>query len=418
MNTYTTSHDSLQSNSVGKRIKALLLLRRNKSVLNVASELQTSEQANLRSPGRRLWRRFKSNRLGYWSLIIFSSLYLVSLAGELISNDKPLFIYHQGAFYFPLVKDYPETTFGGELPINANYNDPFVRDLLAQKGSFALYPVNPYYYNTLNYFSGTKHYPGPPSADNIFGTDIAGYDIAARLLYGFRTSVSFGLGLTLVGTCLGILIGSVQGYFAGKIDLVTQRVIEVWGSMPELYLLIIFASIFEPSLLLLFILLSLFGWILLSEYVRAEFLRNRQLEYVKAARAMGLSHAQIIWRHILPNSLTPVITFLPFRMSAAIMALASLDFLGLGVQAPAPSLGQLLLQGKENLDAWWIAVASFSVLVLTLLLLTFMGEALRNAIDTRIADVPGADDNRDNLNNSALTAESKSVKNLPADAAV
>src|SRR5690606_5003713 len=178
--------------------------------------------------------------------------------------------------------------------------------------------------------------------------------------------------------------GALQGYFAGKVDLVAQRLIEVWGSLPELYLLIIFASFFEPSLLLLFVLLSLFGWMVLADYVRAEFLRNRQLEYVKAARAMGLSHLQIIWRHILPNSLTPVITFLPFRMSATIMALASLDFLGLGVKAPTPSIGGLLLQGKENLDAWWIAVAAFSVLVATLLLLTFIGEALRNAIDTRV----------------------------------
>lgn len=338
------------------------------------------------SPRQRIWQRFKRNRLGYWSLIIFSSLYALSLLAEFISNDKPLLIYHQSSFYFPLFNDYPETTFGGKLPIFTDYNDPHMRELLAEQDSVVLYAPNPFYYNTLNYYSDTHHYPGPPNSENILGTDIAGYDILARLIYGFRTSVTFGLGLTLVGTILGVVIGALQGYFAGKVDLVTQRLIEIWGSMPELYLLIIFSSLFEPSLILLFVLLSLFGWIFLSDYVRAEFLRNRQLEYVKAARAMGLSHVQIIWRHILPNSLTPVITFLPFRMSAAIMALASLDFLGLGVQAPAPSLGQLLLQGKENLDAWWIAVAAFAVLVSTLLLLTFMGEALRNAIDTRIAD--------------------------------
>src|SRR5690606_28761492 len=284
------------------------------------------------------------------------SLYALSLAGELISNDRPLVVYYQGHWYFPLFKDYPESVFGGNLPIEADYQDPFIRAQLEQPGNFALYPLNPYYYDTLNYFSGADHYPGPPSRENWLGTDIAGYDVTARLLYGFRTSVTFGLALTAVGTLLGILIGAIQGYFAGKVDLIAQRLIEVWGSMPELYLLIIFASVFEPSLILLFVLLSLFGWIYLSDYVRAEFLRNRQMEYVKAARAMGLSHVQIIWRHILPNSLTPVITFLPFRMSAAIMALASLDFLGLGVQAPAPSLGQLLLQGKQNLDAWWISV--------------------------------------------------------------
>lgn len=338
------------------------------------------------SPRQRIWRRFKSNRLGYWSLILFATLYLVSLLGEFVSNDKPLLIYHQQRLYFPLFKDYPETEFGGRLPIFADYNAPQVRALLAEPGNIVIRPPNPFYYDTLNYWSATGHYPGPPDADNLLGTDIAGYDILARLIYGFRTSVTFGLGLTLVGTLLGVVIGAVQGYFAGRVDLISQRLIEIWGSMPELYLLIIFSSLFEPSLILLFVLLSLFGWIFLSEYVRAECLRNRQLEYVKAAKAMGLSHLQIIWRHILPNSLTPVITFLPFRMSAAIMALASLDFLGLGVKAPAPSLGGLLLQGKENLDAWWIAVASFSVLVATLLLLTFMGEALRNAIDTRIVD--------------------------------
>jgi microcin C transport system permease protein len=370
-----------------------LLLKRDGSLVDVGSPIESpagDELINVAeriSPRRRIWLRFKRNRLGYWSLIIFSSLYLLSLFGEFISNDKPLVIHHNQQWYFPLFKDYPETEFGGNLPIFADYNDPYIRKLLKDNDSFAIYPLNPFYYNTLNYYSDERHYPGPPNSENLLGTDVAGYDITARLIYGFRTSVTFGLGLTIVGTILGVIIGAVQGYFAGKVDLISQRLIEIWGSMPELYLLIIFSSLFEPSLLLLFVLLSLFGWIFLSDYVRAEFLRNRQLEYVKAAKAMGLSHAQIIWRHILPNSLTPVITFLPFRMSAAIMALASLDFLGLGVQAPAPSLGQLLLQGKENLDAWWIAVAAFTVLVSTLLLLTFMGEALRNAIDTRMSNV-------------------------------
>jgi len=336
------------------------------------------------SPRQRIWRRFKSNRLGYWSLIIFATLYGLSLAGEFVSNDKPLLIWHHQQFYFPLFKDYPETEFGGDMPIFADYNDPEIRAQLEQQSAIVIRAPNHFYNDTLNYWAAGGHYPGPPDKNNLLGTDIAGFDILARLIYGFRTSVTFGLALTLVGTALGVVIGAVQGYFAGRVDLVAQRLIEIWGSMPELYLLIIFSSLFEPSLILLFILLSLFGWIFLSDYVRAETLRNRQLEYVKAARAMGLSHRQIIWRHILPNSLTPVITFLPFRMSAAIMALASLDFLGLGVKAPAPSLGGLLLQGKENLDAWWIAVASFSVLVVTLLLLTFMGEALRNAIVTRV----------------------------------
>ncbi|BET26986.1 microcin C transport system permease protein [Limnobacter thiooxidans] len=332
----------------------------------------------------RIWLRFKSNRLGYRSLIVFVSLYVGTLFGELISNDKPLLIRYQGEYFFPLIKDYTEDTFGGDLPIAADYKDPVVRSLITTGENFAIYPINPFYYDTLNYYGGTAHYPGPPSEENWLGTDIAGYDILARLIYGFRVSVSFALALTAAGVLLGVLIGAVQGYFAGRTDLFTQRLIEVWGAMPELYLLIIFASIFEHSYLLLFVLLSLFGWIGLSDYVRAEFLRNRQLEYIKAARALGLSDRQIMVRHILPNSLTPVITFLPFRMSAGIMALASLDFLGLGVTAPAPSLGHLLAQGKENLDSWWIAVSAFGVLVITLLLLTFMGDALRSALDNKL----------------------------------
>lgn len=372
-------------------------------ILTPASPAAAGGYAHV-SPGKRLWRRFRRNRLGYWSLIVFVALYAFTLLGEVVSNDKPLFIHYDKHWYFPLFQDYPEAVFGGQLPIKTDYHDPFIKEQLAKPGNFALYPLNPYYYDTLNYFSKADHYPGPPDDDNLLGTDIAGYDITARLIYGFRVSVTFALALTAVGTLLGIVIGALQGYFAGKVDLVTQRLIEIWGSMPELYLLIIFASVFEPTLILIFGLLSLFGWLHLADYVRAEFLRNRQLEYVKAARAMGLSHVQIIWRHILPNSLTPVITFLPFRMSAAIMALASLDFLGMGVTAPAPSLGQLLLQGKENLDAWWIAVSAFSVLVLTLLLLTFMGEALRDALDTRIADEQPEPENQSESNRQPDTA--------------
>lgn len=361
------------------------LSRRWWQVFNRAEAKLNNSVEKVLTPRQRVWRRFKRQRVGFISLILFVTLYGISLIGELVSNDRPLIVHYQQQWYFPLVNDYQESVFGGNLPIKADYNDPYIKDALNKDGNFALWAFNPYYYDTLNYFStAADHYPGPPTHENWLGTDISGFDITARLLYGFRVSVTFALGLTIVGTFLGILIGAVQGFFAGKVDLFTQRLIEIWGSMPELYILIIFASVFEPTVLLLFALLSLFGWIHLSDYVRAEFLRNRQLEYIKSARALGLSNSQIIWRHILPNSLTPVITFLPFRMSAAIMALASLDFLGLGVQAPAPSLGQLLLQGKENLDAWWIALSAFSLLVITLLLLTFMGEALRNALDSRM----------------------------------
>jgi len=335
------------------------------------------------SPGVRFWRRFKSQRLGYYSLVVFLSLYGFSLAGEIVFNDRPLFAYYEGKAYFPLFADYPESAFGGDLPIEADYNDPFIREQFGKSGNFALYPLHPYYHDTLDYFTTARHHPGEPSRRNWLGTDVSGYDVASRLLYGFRISVTFALALTLVGSIIGIAVGAIQGYFAGKIDLVGQRLIEIWGAMPELYLLIIFASIFQYSFVLIFLVLTLFGWTHLSDYVRVEFLRNRQLEYVKAARAMGLSSWQIIWRHILPNSLTPVITFLPFRISAAITALASLDFLGIGSSAQTPSLGRLLLQGKQNLDAWWISLSAFGALLVTILLLTFIGDALRHAIDTR-----------------------------------
>ena len=234
----------------------------------------------------------------------------------------------------------------------------------------------------MNYFSKVPN-PAPPSWENWLGTDDRGRDVLARLIYGFRLSILFGLALTIVGVSVGIITGSLMGFFGGKFDLVSQRLIEIWSAMPELYLLIIFASIFNPSVSLLIILLAAFGWMGLSDYVRAEFFRNRALEYVRAARALGLTNVQIMWRHILPNSLTPVITFLPFRMSAAILSLTSLDFLGLGVPPGTPSLGELLSQGKGNLDAWWISLSTFVVLVATLLLLTFMGEALRDAFDSR-----------------------------------
>ncbi len=332
------------------------------------------------SPARRVWLRFKQQRLGYWSLIIFIVAFVASLAGPLWCNDKPIVVRYDGHLYFPLIKDYPETAFGGDFPTPADYLDPYIRHRFDAPGNFALYPPNPYYYDTLNYFSKVPN-PAPPSRQNWLGTDASGRDLFARLLYGFKVSVEFGLVLTAIGTVLGVLAGAFQGYFGGRIDIFGQRLIEIWSALPELYLLIIFASIFEPGFILLIVLLSLFGWIGLSDYVRA-------------ARAMGLSNWQIIWRHVLPNSLTPVITFLPFRMSGSILALTSLDFLGLGVPPPTPSLGELLAQGKGNLDAWWISMSTFGVLVVTLLLLTFMGDALRNALDTRISDAMKAGGNQ------------------------
>ena len=337
------------------------------------------------SPSRRAWQRFKRNRLGYWSLVAFCVLVVASLFAEVLSNDRPLIVRYEGQTYFPLLRDHPETTFGGDFESTTDYLDPFIREQLSQGDNWALYAPNPYGPKTLNYFAKEPN-PSKPTRDNWLGTDDRGRDLLAQLIYGFRVSVLFALALTAVGTVLGIVIGAIQGFFGGKTDLAFQRFIEIWGSMPELYLLIIFSAILAPSIGLLLVLLSLFGWMGLSDYVRAEFLRNRQMDYVRAARAMGLSSWQIIWRHVLPNSLTPVVTFLPFRMSAAILALTSLDFLGLGVPPGTPSLGELLSQGKNNIDAWWISLSTFAVLVVTLLLLTFMGDALRDALDPRKQD--------------------------------
>jgi microcin C transport system permease protein len=334
------------------------------------------------SPGRRIWLRFKQNRRGYWSLVIFIILFALSLAAELLSNDKPLAARYNGKIIFPIVQTYSEKAFGGDFDSPADFLDPFIRDQFRKDGNWAVFPPNHYRYDTLNYFAKAPN-PAPPSGENWLGTDDRGRDVVARLLYGFRVSILFGIALTITGVLLGMVTGAVQGYFAGRTDLLFQRFMEIWSSMPELYLLIIFASIFDPSIGLLLLLLSLFGWMGLSDYVRADFLRNRNLEYVQAARALGLSNGQIIWRHVLPNSLTPVVTFLPFRMSGAILALTSLDFLGLGVPPSTPSLGELLAQGKNNLDAWWIALSTFIVLTVTLLLLTNIGDALRNSLDVR-----------------------------------
>lgn len=334
------------------------------------------------SPGQRAWLRFKSNRRGYVSLWIFSILFVTCFFAEALCNDKPLIVKYQDSYYFPIFNVYPETAFGGDFETEADYTDRFVRAQLTADENWMIEPPIPYSYNTINFFSDLPN-PAPPSTQNYFGTDDRGRDVLARVVYGFRISVWFALALMVIGVVVGIFTGAIQGYFSGKTDLIMQRFIEVWSSMPELYLLIIFASIFQPSIWLLIILLSLFGWMGLSDYVRAEFLRGRNLDYVRSARAMGLSNFSIMSNHLLPNSLTPVITFLPFRISGAILALTSLDFLGLGVPPTTPSLGELLAQGKENIEAWWLSLSAFIVLVGTLMLLIFIGEALRQALDTR-----------------------------------
>jgi microcin C transport system permease protein len=334
------------------------------------------------SPNQRAWRRFKRNRLGAWSLAVFAFLLGLSLLAEVLSNDKPLVARYEGAFYFPIASNPPEEQFGGDFRTPTDWSDPFIAAQFTRPGNWMLRPPNHHSATSIEYFARLPN-PAPPNRSNWLGTDELGRDMVARLLYGFRVSILFALALTAIGVAIGLAAGAVQGYFAGRIDLTLQRLIEIWTAIPELYLLIIFASIFRPSVLLLLVLLSLFGWVGLSDYTRAEFLRNRSLEFVKAARALGLSNRQIIWRHVLPNSLTPAITFLPFRMSSAVLSLVALDFLGLGVPPDVPSLGDLVRQGKANLDAWWIIFPTFALLVVTMLLLTFIGDALRDAFDTR-----------------------------------
>ena len=334
------------------------------------------------SPGRRAWRRFKRNRIGVISLRIVGVLLFLSIAAPLISNEHPLLAHYNGKLYMPILSDPPETEFGGDFDTDTDWLDPLIQRRFAEPGNWALFTLNRYSGSTIN-FSTKKAHPAPPSAENWLGTDDRGRDVLARLLYGFGIGMLFAFGLTWLTTAVGLLVGAVQGYFGGWVDLGLQRFSEVWNALPTLYLLIILAAIFTPTILLLMGIFTLFSWITLADYVRAEFLRNRGLEFVKGARAMGLSSARIMWRHILPNSLTPVITFLPFRLSEGLLLLTALDFLGLGVPGSVPSLGDLLNQGKNNLDAWWLSLPTIALLVTTLLLLTFVGDSLRDAYDTR-----------------------------------
>ena len=328
------------------------------------------------------WDRFKSNRRNLYSLYIFSFIFILSLFAEVISNDKPIIMSIDEKIYIPILISYPETEFGGVFDTEANYKDTFMSRVYDENENWVIFPINPHSYNSINLDNAIPN-PASPSSYNYLGTDDRGRDVLARLIYGFRLSVIFAFILTLIGVIIGIFFGAIQGYFAGRTDLYLQRFIEIWSSMPELYILIIFSSLFEPSILLLIILLSLFGWMGLSDYVRAEFLKGRNMEYVIAARTMGLSNTQIILKHILPNSMVSVITFLPFRISGAILILTSLDFLGLGVPPNTPSLGELLSQGKENVEAWWLSLTTFSVLVGTLMLLIFIGEGVRESLDSR-----------------------------------
>jgi microcin C transport system permease protein len=314
-------------------------------------------------------------------LWIFLALFGLSLFAEVIANDKPLLVRYEGAFYFPIIVSYPETTFGGEFATETDFRDPFVTGLIAAKG-WMLWPLIPYSYQTINYNLPVPA-PAPPSAENWLGTDDQGRDVVARLIYGFRISVLFGLTLTLFSSIFGIMAGAIQGYFGGLTDLLFQRFIEIWSGMPTLYLLIILASIVTPNFWWLLALLLMFSWMSLVPVVRAEFLRARNLDYVRAARALGASSLLIMFRHLLPNAMVATLTFLPFILNGSITTLTALDFLGFGLPPGSPSLGELLAQGKNNLQAPWLGLTAFLVLALMLSLLIFIGEAVRDAFDPR-----------------------------------
>jgi microcin C transport system permease protein len=324
---------------------------------------------------------FRSNRRGFWSLWIFLSLFTITLFAEFVANDKPLLVRYDSKFYFPIFYEHPETVFGGFLPTEADYRDPEVAELIRAKG-WMVFTIVPYSYDTINYNLPVPA-PAPPSRDNWLGTDDQGRDVVARLIYGFRISVLFGLVLTLLSSIVGVTAGAVQGYFGGWVDLLFQRFIEVWQGLPILYLLIILASVVEPNFWWLLGLMLLFSWMALVGVVRAEFLRVRNFDYVRAAKALGVSDTMIMFRHILPNAMVAALTFLPFILNGSITTLTALDFLGFGLPPGSPSLGELLNQGKANLQAPWLGITTFMVLAVMLSLLIFIGEAVRDAFDPR-----------------------------------
>ena len=356
---------------------------------------------------RRRWENFKANRRGYWSFWIFLGLFLISLGAEFIANDRPLLVNYDGRWYFPVFVNYPETTFGGDFETGTDYRDPFVQTKIAESGGYMIWPPIRYSYNTHNLDLPTPA-PSPPTwmlseaqcrpvldkkrlnrcSDleyNWLGTDDQGRDVVARLIYGFRISVLFGLALTLVSSVVGVAAGAVQGYFGGWTDLLFQRFIEIWTSVPSLYLLLIISSVLAPGFFVLLGILLLFSWVSLVGLVRAEFLRGRNFEYVQAARALGVSNAMIMFRHLLPNAMVATLTFLPFILSSSVMTLTALDFLGFGLPPGSPSLGEMLSQGKANVQAPWLGLTAFFTVAIMLSLLIFIGEAVRDAFDPRKA---------------------------------
>ena len=354
---------------------------------------------------RRRWETFKANQRGYWSLWIFLALFTVSLFADFIANDKPFLVTYNGKVYFPIFATYPETTFGGDFETAADYRDPYLQKLIAEKGGSLIWPLIRYSYDTHNLDLPTPA-PSKPTwlltekecqtvverkglkscrdlEYNWLGTDDQGRDVVARIIYGFRISVLFGLTLTIISSIIGVAAGAVQGYFGGWIDLLFQRFIEIWTSLPELYLLLIISSVLVPGFFVLLGILLLFSWVRLVYLVRAEFLRARNFEYIQAARALGVSNLLIIFRHLLPNAMVATMTFLPFIISTSVMTLTALDFLGFGLPPGSPSLGELLSQGKANIQAPWLGMAGFFTVAIMLSLLIFIGEAVRDAFDPR-----------------------------------
>jgi len=335
----------------------------------------------MRPINQRRFRQFRANRRGMLSLVIFGALFVTSLFAEVLANNRPLLIYYDGHFYSPILRDYPETAFGGDLPTNAVYDDKELQQSIDAKG-WMLWPVIPYSYNTTITGEG-RNALLPPSWRHPLGTDDQARDVLARLIYGFRISVLFGFTLTVLSSIVGIAAGAVQGYFGGWVDLSFQRFLEIWSSMPTIYLLIILASFVQPGFWILLGIMLLFSWMGLVGYVRAEFLRGRNFDYVRAARALGMLDVRIMMRHILPNAMTASLTFLPFILAGSVTTLTALDFLGFGLPPGSPSLGELVLQGKNNLNAPWIAFTAFFTIALMLSLLVFIGEAVRDAFNPR-----------------------------------
>ncbi|NRF60862.1 ABC transporter permease [Vibrio coralliilyticus] len=325
------------------------------------------------------WLRFRANKRGYWSLWIFMTLFVFSLFAELIANDKPLLVEYEGVWYYPITTQYAETEFGGEFETEADYTDPYVIELIEEKG-YIIWPLIRFSYDTINYnISGSV--PSAPDNVNLLGTDDKGRDVLARIIYGFRISVLFGFVLTIISSVIGVIVGATQGYYGGWLDLLGQRFIEVWSGMPTLFLLIILSSFVEPNFWWLLGIMVLFSWMSLVGVVRAEFLRCRNFDYVRAAQAMGVNDSRIMRRHMLPNAMVASLTMMPFILSGSVTTLTSLDFLGFGLPAGSPSLGELLAQGKANLQASWLGFSAFFVLSVMLTLLVFVGEAVRDAFD-------------------------------------